>query len=308
MALRRQKLGHGALAVLDPGNIDTGVLPPATAPLAADLNDVDPDYGWGVRATVGRRWQNHALELSGFYLWENEAASEVINRGRLDTFFFIPPLGSFRFPLGFEGNNFLWLQADRIRTTVKTTLGNGEANCRCWSDACPWLQVITGVRYLDLQDRLAILTDDEGFSVVPDARRAATYSVRAHNRLLGPQLGFETDMQPLPFLWLTAMGKGCWGVNFLDVDVLLERGDGFVGRSGNRSDTIFSHLYEGGLYLDWYFGPNVRVRTGYNALWAVHVAEAVEQLSFDLSQTSGKRRDNGNIFYHGPVIELTLVF
>jgi hypothetical protein len=71
---------------------------------------------------------------------------------------------------------------------------------------------------------------------------------------------------------------------------------------------MFSHLYETGLYFDLFFSDRIRMRAGYNAMWALNVAEAVEELQFDLSQAAGSGADRGNIFYHGPVLEFHFLF
>src|SRR5262249_31498365 len=145
----------------------------------------------------------------------------------------------------------------------------------------------------------------------PDPFRVATYSLRTHNRIVGGQLGFDWE-NPVPYChrWL-AFGwytKGAWGVNFLDVDVTLTRGDGFEGPPGHRSTTQFAHLYETAMFLDLFFTDRCRLRMGYTALWAVQVAEGIGQFSFDLAQRVGNPNDNGSIFYHGPMVEFHFLF
>src|SRR5262249_16380365 len=59
LTMQRQRLGHGAAAVLDPGNgVDTGVPPPRNAPLALDFNDIQMRLNHGVRATLGYHWDS----------------------------------------------------------------------------------------------------------------------------------------------------------------------------------------------------------------------------------------------------------
>src|SRR5262245_36869312 len=40
MALQRQRLGHGPVALLDPNNLDTDTVPLRTAPVIQDFNDI----------------------------------------------------------------------------------------------------------------------------------------------------------------------------------------------------------------------------------------------------------------------------
>src|SRR5262249_39949248 len=133
MALERQRLGHGTAAVLDTasGGIDTGALPAADAPEAADFHDIQPRFNHGVRATLGFHWDGQAIELSGFYLSQNSASKSYANPGQLSTFFNVGGDPA-RAPLGFEGDNGLWLQADAIKLQVQTALGSAEANYRCY--------------------------------------------------------------------------------------------------------------------------------------------------------------------------------
>src|SRR5262249_19085659 len=153
------------------------------------------------------------------------------------------------------GTNNLFLQADIVRTSLTTTLGDAELNFRTSSVALNEVDVIVGVRYFDQKERLSTFVDDQGLVSHNSLGQGnplfqADYSVQAHNRLVGPQLGFE--WQHCCFRWLSvaAVGKGAWGVNFLDLDYRLVRGDGRLGFDQHRSDQIFSHLYELGFFFD----------------------------------------------------------
>jgi hypothetical protein len=306
MGLKRQRMGHLPVAVFDPAGRDTGDPPAANAPEVGDLNDLVPKFNSGIRATVGYGWGSHAIEASGYYLFQNESQEVTALPGQLSSFFFNPPLG-------FEGNNFLWRQADEVRTSLKTTLANGEVNCRWWPEYIANYSWILGLRYLDIRERLAIVTDDDGLTVrgfagQRDLTRVASYETRVHNRIVAGQLGLECNLPLKSCVAFTLQTKGAWGANFLETDVRLERGDGLVGRRGERTGTFFSHIYDAGFFLDWCLRDNMRLRTGYNLLWVVHVAEAAEQVSFDLSRPVGNREEDGSIFYHGPVIELQVQF
>src|SRR5206468_12753128 len=97
-------------------------------------------------------------------------------RSHLDLFFVNPPVG-------FEGDNGMWLQADRVRTSFTTAMANTELNYRYWNKAVVEAELILGVRYIDLQEKLRIYTGDDGITVQdifgnPDPTRQATYQVR----------------------------------------------------------------------------------------------------------------------------------
>jgi hypothetical protein len=122
------------------------------------------------------------------------------------------------------------------------------------------------------------------------------------------QLGLEWCQPVCCWLAFSLAAKGAWGVNFLDSDVRLKRGDAFLGFDSHRSDRHFSHLYELGTFIDFRLMDNARLRAGYNLLWAVDVAEAAEQFDYNLANRQGRRMDFGDIFYHGPSVELLLLF
>jgi hypothetical protein len=314
MALQRQLLGHGAAAVLDTasGGIDTGNLPPAGAPEVANFHDVNMRWNQGGRVTIGYHCDCQAFELSGFYLSQSSSSKVYENPGRLDTFFNVN--GNFAVaPLGFEGDNGMWLQADVIKLRLQTALGNAEANYRCWLSADSDLSWFLGIRYLDLYERFSFYTGDDDLTVrgvngLPDPTKQATYSVTAHNQLLAPQLGFEWNRAINCWLAFSMSAKGAWGANFLTVDVNLKRGDGFQGPHGGRSQTLFSQLYETGFFLDFRLKECARLRAGYDLMWVVDVAEALGQFDYNLTQTSGRTKNNQSIFYHGPLVELSFLF
>jgi hypothetical protein len=316
MGLQRQRLGHVEAAVLDSaaGGIDTGDPPPRNAPQALTYNDIDMRLTNGVRTTLGLHWGNEAIEASGFYLGESNSAKLIASHGAFDTFFNVNGAPSSAvFPLGFEGDNGMWLQADVIRLSLQTALGSGEVNYRVWFGPESDFSASIGVRYLDIYERFSFYTGDDDVTVRdinnnPDPTLEATYAVTTHNRILAPQLGFEWNRPIGCWFAFTMDFKGAWGANFLDVNTILKRGDGFVGFTGHRSQTIFSHLYELGFFLNFRLMDNARIKAGYDMLWAVDVAEATGQLNFNLADTAPHTNNHGSIFYGGPVVELQLVF
>lgn len=306
MALQRRHPGHFNIAILDPNNLDTGASPLLPQPVAVDLSQVGPDYGWGVRGTVGWMRDGCALELTGYYIWERTGSFTVSAPGQLSAPFVNPPLG-------FEGNNNLWAQADTMTPSISSTLANGEFNVRWWSKAIHGAEGIVGIRYFDLQERFSLFTDDDGLVIQdvfgnPDPLRQATYSTRAHSRILGPQFGLEWSITPCCWLAMGLWGKGMWGLNWADVDVRLTRGDGFEGIKTTRSHTMFSQLYDVAGYVELHLLDRLRVRAAYNALWLLHVPVASQQVDFNLIEINGFRKDNGSLFYHGPLIEVQFLF
>jgi Putative beta barrel porin-7 (BBP7) len=265
------------------------------------FHDIRPSMNWGIRGTAGYHWDDNAFELSGYYLFQND--SFVLNTASagLGSPFVNPPLG-------FEAIAGL-LPKDQIRTGLQTSIGSAEANYHWWLGPDSTFHWFAGARYLDVQEKVRISTGSGLSGGTIDPTQQASYTVRAHNHLIGPQLGFEHSVPLTCWLAFTYNARGVWAANILDQDSRLERGDGLVGRRGVRDTTVFSQAYEGGLFLDLCVCANVRFRGGYQLLWAVDIATAVRNVDFDLSNPLGmKKDDTGSVFYHGPVFELQVVF
>jgi hypothetical protein len=307
MGLRRQGLGHGVVAVLDPGNgVDTGIPPPSMAPTLLRFSDISPDFNWGARATIGYRCGPDSIEATGYFLGQTEFASQVALPGRIDL-----PFSAFNPPLGFNGNNGLWLQADLVRIEQQTRIANGEVNYRY--SYCPSFDWILGIRYLDLQEGLTIATSDDDLVLAnvglpPNPFADAIYTISTHNRIVAPQFGLAFDQLLVNWLSVSLEGKAALGANFFSYDHQLIRFDGFVGPSSHRATTLFSQIYEVNLFANLMCGEHVRVRAGYQALWVVDIPVAEKQVDFNPNNPLGRHSDHGSIFFHGPAVEVQFAF
>jgi hypothetical protein len=330
MALMRQRLGHDPIAMRGPAptfprdepdvrgrpdepdaplppfpDIEGFPILPQGRP-EIDQSDIHSEYAWGPRATIGWFWGPQAIEVTGFYLPETEGKVDKIEPGQLTAPFINPPAG-------FLGDGGLWFAADRITASFRSTMGNAEVNYRRWGIMYTQVETIFGIRYFDLFERLEIFTDKDGFTTRDiigraDPTQQASYIVRTHSHLVGPQIGWEASTPLACWLQIGAKAKGCWGANFTDNHVILQRGDGLVGFDLRNHPTVFSHLYELGLFVDWFIWDRGRLHVGYDTMFVLHVPEAENEVSFDLSRQFAPFRQNGNIFYHGPVIEMQILW
>jgi hypothetical protein len=293
--------------VLDPGNLDTGDLPPRGSPVAQTFNEITPNMAYGFGGTLGLLLGNESLELTGYYLFNRQSSTDRTSQGQLDALF----TGT---PLGFEGDNGLWLQADRVRTTMSTTLWNIEMNYRWGNVGFPDCNLLFGVRYMEFRDGLRVYTGDDDVSFLdvngqPDRARQATYNVQTWNRILAPQLGCDLTRQPCHWLSLGVMAKGAWGVDFSYTKFGLERGDGLIGFAVKRNNaTVFTQLYELNAYLEFHLLERCRLRGGYIALWLVDLPMSQDQFDFNLTNPSGRKDTHGSVFFHGPMAELQFLF
>jgi hypothetical protein len=198
----------------------------------------------------------------------------------------------------------LFLQANNANLVLRSFLGNAELNYRDFG-LSPGMELLAGFRYCDVNEQFSMeVTDD----TTPVPAGTVLYQTVAHNHILAPQLGLVFYKQLVPSFTVSATFKGAWGLNIIDSSVLLERGDGLVGFNTSRTHETFGQVYEIGLMADWALGNAIHLRGGYTAMWVLGVAEAAEQFSFDLSQTSGSIQNNGHIFYQGPTVEVLFAF
>src|SRR5262249_23415557 len=123
MGLQRQHLSHRGLAVLDSTGLDTGDPPPAGSPQILDSSDVSPNMTWGVRAGIGYRWENQAVEVTGFYLGESNSFALRAAPNALSL-----PVNALNsadtFPVGFEAVNGVQLLAILGVPSLHTRRGN----------------------------------------------------------------------------------------------------------------------------------------------------------------------------------------
>jgi hypothetical protein len=310
ISLKRASLGGGIVTFIDPGNgTDTGIRPIANRDLnhsALNFNDLSPLFEWGVSASIGYAVDDWAVELSGFYIPQQAKSITATKIGKLDQNFINPPVG-------FEGDNGLWLQADLVRLREQLALINGELNFRYANRAIGGVEPLIGVRYMDVHELLGIFTGDDDLTVVdingnPNPTTQALYRVSSHSHIIAPQLGAELEYPIFSRVAFVAHVKGAWGANFYTQNIMLTRGDGLVGINASTSHTQFSHLYDMGFYLDFYLLERFRVRAGYNLLWLVNIPEAKSQINFDLMVPNGRRADHGSMFFSGPLIEMQFLF
>jgi hypothetical protein len=316
-ALQRQKLGKGAIAVQDIANtspsVKVGTVPAPNSPTAQNFDDITPNMAFGPRLTLGVLAGTDIVEVTGYFIPNNSHTNERTDPGRIFAFFT-------NAPPGFGGDNGLFAQDDRISTTLQNQIGNVELNYRYSDVGVNGLELILGLRYFDVFERLGTTVDQNGVLAPANAQTGAsnpldvaTYTAGTHNRIIAPQLGVEgnwgcQDKGPFSWLSLGVMAKGAWGVNIVSDEHSLVRGDGFTGFDVERSDNIFSMMYEIGAFAEIHITERMKVRAGYNALWVLHVDAVVDQYNFDLSKPQGNVNHDGSVLYHGPMVELQLLF
>lgn len=308
LMLKRQDIGSFAIGTYGSGVLDTGAAPLAGAPTVVNFQDQVPHGGWGVTSTLGYLFDDSAIELSGFWTESSRRTEQAAAQGQINMPFF-------NAPLGFEGDNGMWLQADRLQTKIYSRLWSLGVDYRYANIAVTELELLMGIRYYDQTDGLRVFTDDDGLTNVDlagnaDPTRMATYRVLARNRFIAPELGFEYHHGVLKWLSVGINAKGAWGGNFAQVNYSLRRGDGLLGLDATKSDLVFSHAYSMNMFFELHVLERLKVRTGYNLMWLCQWATAPANFTYDLSAptTTPDFNHDGSIFYHGPQIEVQFLF
>jgi hypothetical protein len=320
MALFRNELGSLPVIFADnqTGGRDIRRLPDFPIPAIGRLDQINHAVG-GPRVTLGYLWHADALEFNGFYLPAHQNAITERGQGNLFVPFVAPGLA---FPLGFEGNNGIFMNADLVRLSYQSQVGSGELNWRRMSPGILRPDLLLGIRYFHVADRVKIFSDDEANTLDrfgnPDPRRQAIYTASAQNNIVAFQFGCEHSVPlPLPhhhltkwlgWVWFTGMGKAAVGPNFVSRGQKLTRGDLFQAFDVKRSSVGVGQVYELGAFLDLHILEKLRIRAGYMTLWAVGVSTGHNQVEFNLAAQGGAHRDSSSMFWHGPIAELQFLF
>jgi hypothetical protein len=292
--LQRQKLGAGVIAVNEP---DRSV--------ALELNNLTQTMNGGPRYTIGYMWANCAVEYTGFYIPEEDKTATAIRTGRLDALFANPPPA-----LQDASGLSIFFQGNRVSETFGSHFWDNEVNFRTWNLSIQGADLIAGPRYIEEGETLTINMEPnrDRFASI----RSVTNQVRTVNRMALFQLGSEYSCHLLPWLAVGATCKGGWGANFLVTDETMMRGDGLQVVSTHNDRTVFTQVYDIGLFVDFYLMDRLRLRGGYNTLWLLGVATAPDQLDLNMRggafQAQGPLDTRGSIFWHGPMVELQFLF
>jgi hypothetical protein len=310
--LRRYKSESG-IGILqdDPTfNLDTGLLSRPTILPVASTGDIDPSYRGAGRITLGYLKGNQAWEFNAFYAPEEENTLALGSQGRL-AMGFGTPTGAIL--TGFEGNNGLWTQADRVVVTFRNTIGSAEALYRLWNGGVNGTDALIGFRYLHVRERLSIFTDDDAFVTnefgQSDPLRQATYTAQVRTNFYGLTFGGEYSC-PLwqNRVWFTGVGKLAAGVNHVVRNTSLIRGDGLVGFDVDREKIDFGHLYDLTLALDIHLLEKARLRIGYQGILLLGTTTPNAQINTDIARPQLQGFGSREVFYHGPQIEFQMLF
>ena len=306
--LMRARMNHEALAIKDLVLVEApDPVPPGLdgMPLAIDAHNLNNNLMYGVRGGIQCLFAEHnSVEWTVSWIPQHTDHSRFVMPGQLTSFF----TGPETILLGFEGDNGLWDHADQMDFNLTTTIFNTEFNYRGYGGVGKWeFNYLLGLRYLNIREKLAWTTDDDGIVFGADPLFTATYTVRARNSIIAPQIGGGLQCTVCDWFALSGDVKLGFGENNASYVIELQRGDGFSAPSGGMHKDHFAEVFEGALSAD-FSGTWWRVRLGYNFLAAHGVATGINQIDFNLDNRNGAGKFDGTLFYHGPFASLNIVF
>ena len=206
----------------------------------------------------------------------------------------------------------MWNSADLVRVSWLSQVGSGEFNYRAWNSAVEGFELILGVRWLGVRDRLSIFTDQLALTDGVDLLNQAKYTASTLNNLVTFQVGteysFPCSISQMGWIWFTGMGKAAIGPDFVQRNFSLSRGDGSTAFAEQRSDIEVGGVFELDAFVDFHLAERIRLRAGYQCLWATGISNPAVQASFNLANQGMRKLDSSSAFWGGPVAELELLW
>lgn len=247
------------------------------------------------RNEVGQRFEagyefNECASL-GFTFWEVQDWNPIVS-----TF---SNTSSLTLAGGAGQNSANFNNAMSMEAQYRTMIKNYEIN---WTNATIFdrLSLLAGMRYMDMIDRLAIISTRN----IGDVTQVGTsdYIMRTTNRLLGGQIGakiqYDIDL---------------WSLEFTGKSGLYDDGIQFSKFYGDRNNTVvvnpqaappvahsLAAINEVNLSFSRKLGNHLAVRGGYNAIWITNVGLAADHFDPSINHVNNNVvREGGDLFLHG---------
>lgn len=250
-----------------------------------DANQFDFGTAWGIEASVIRHNAfGTAWNVEGRYFGINNWSATVgpIASPGGTVVQYGTPIGNVFFPGTISGD-------------FSSQLQSFELNGRRF--VTEWLQVLAGVRHLELDERGLTLLQDIGPGL-----NLATHQIAATNQLWGFQLGVDGRLARVGRLELSSFAKlGIYG-NSMDNAVMVTQNVGPAFAS-SASDTAAAFVGELGFVAQYQVTERWSVRATYQMLWLDSVALASNQIAVSDPAIGTATVDRGgDLFYQGGFI------
>jgi hypothetical protein len=180
-----------------------------------------------------------------------------------------------------------------LSASYRSELHNVEING--WRPIRPWLSLLAGFRYMELNENGLALTQD----VLSQVPNTANYAIGAENRLTGFQIGADTRVWSGPRLDLNCTLKAGVFDNRASngVSITQDLGGNFASDASASHTAFVGQLDVAGVYR---LNSCWSLRAGYQLLWIEGVALASEQVAVsDPFNGLATVDTTGSPFYHG---------
>lgn len=258
------------------GSSRTLVIDDTTGAEVFNTDDVGLGFPAGPRLLLGMRFHPRtAVEFSYYGTRDWDASASVFGDNNLS----LPP------DIGPATLDFQ--DADQMDFTLDTKFHNFEANA-LWSYT-PTISLLAGIRSIDLEEEFRLVSTDS------DSGRS-NYNVTTSNALFGGQLGAMYKRQNPIFGWETIGKFGMYGNNVNQSNFLGDFNNTFILRNFEVSETSAAFTGEWGVTGTMKFG-DLSLRVGYLLLGIANAADAINNLDFTDTPTSGTNVDADSTIY-----------
>lgn len=271
-----------------------------------DAEDLDSQTEIGARFTVGQYLGTDQMwEVSGWWVSDMGRSRELAGPFNVN-------MPVYNHPFSFDdfATDVSYLDIDYV-----TDVAGVEGIKRTWltpgCSALPCagsLRVGTeiGLRYLNVDEEFSIFSQ-YGPSPAPNGFQDFDYLTDTDNHIIAGLFGIVGAWDIYPGLRVEGLLRYSSGLNIIETHARLKERTGNVAFSKERDDVEWSYIVELGIMGTWQFHEHMAVRAGYQMLYLVGYAGAVDQFSFNLARP-GQYDDDNSLILHGPMLGFELTW
>jgi hypothetical protein len=268
-----------------------------TGDVVLNTKDLENKFGYepAIRAAVSYVQNSRSLyEASVLYVWDWEATKTKNSDTNSLTF----PIQQSYFTQNFsqisEIQAYYSSQFYTLELNYWKTFGASRTAYLAFSG-------VAGFRFASLQ---------ENFSITANAKsKFGSYAIKSANDLIGAQLGFLFQINPLQGLHWDLSGKSGVGLNRIEVKSFLSDQISTVQLRNFSAQTFQTNIFvEGRGAVGYRVLPSLDIHAGYEALYFCGLALAPNQINTSATRTTLKVKKNGYVVLYGFLLGMDFSF
>ncbi len=269
-------------------------------------SELDSQVEIGARFTIGKyAGPGQEYEVSGWWVSDMGRSRQLAGPFNVNM-----PVGNHPFSFDDFATNVSYLDVDYL-TDVAGVEGIKRTwlNHTCTSVPCSHplrLATEVGMRYLNVDEDFSIYSQ-YGPAPAASGFQDFDYVTSTDNHIIAGLFGLVGAWDVLPGLRIDGLLRFSSGLNIIETNVLLRERTGNVAFKKERDDVEWSYIIETGIMGTWQFHEHLAVRAGYQMLYLVGYAGAMDQFDFNLAKP-GKYDDDNSLILHGPVLGFEIVW